>query len=120
MDLTPGVTTRLRFDGVLVKEVSSGQEVFIQGPVDLAAYETLVFTGTDPSTGRVWTRDGIGLHAYLENGISVDKFYRSVGVRFIQQIRADLETGAYLKHEYAVTPVGDPPKTTYQIERTPI
>jgi len=118
VDLTPGLTTRLRFDGVLVKDTVTGQEVFLQGPVDLAQYETLTFTGTNPTSGQAWTREGVGFHAVQENGFPVDKVYRAVGVRFIQQLRGDLENGSYLKTEYAITPVGDPPRTTYQIQRS--
>ncbi len=120
VDLPLGIPTRLRFDGVLLAESEGGPEVFLSGSVNLGKYHQLKFSGTNPTTGLPWTRDGIGYHAYLEDGVSVDKFFRAIGVRFNQQMTGDLETGDYLRIEYTITPVGDPPKTTYQVSRTPI
>jgi hypothetical protein len=120
VDLTPGVTTTLRFDGVEVTETATGRVVLVAGTVDLGKYGTVMYSGTSPVSGQPWTRDGVGLHAYLMDGQPVDRFYRAVGVRFLENMKRDLETGAYMTTEYVITPVGDPPTTKYQVERRPL
>ncbi len=120
VDLIPGVTTTLRFDGVLMWDMQTQAEVFLTGPVNIDRYARLLFSGTNPTTGAPWTRSGVGFHAVLMDGVKVDKYYRAVGVRFLEQMKADLATGVYLKTEYTITPVGDPPATTYQVERKPL
>ena len=117
VDLTPGVTTKLKFDGVLVIEVGTGREVFVTGPVDLLKYDRVEFSGTTPATGESWHRKGIGFHAYQMDGQPVDRFYRAVGVRFLENMKADLASGSYMTTEYEITPVGDPPSTRYQVVR---
>lgn len=120
VDLPVGETHTLRFDGVLVADGPNGTETFVTGPVDLAKHHTLPFSGVNPRTGLVWVRQGVGLHAVYMDGQVVDKLYRSVSMRFLQQVKADLESGSYMTTEYEITPVGDPPETTYQVVRRPI
>jgi hypothetical protein len=120
VDLTPGVTTSLRFDGVEVTELTTGRVVFVAGPVDLGRYGTVEYSGTSPSSGQPWKRPGVGLHAYVMDGHPVDRFYRAVGARFLEQVKRDLETGAYMTTEYVITPSGEPPATRYQVERKPL
>jgi hypothetical protein len=54
------------------------------------------------------------------DGQPVDRFYRAVGVRFLEQMKVDLATGSYMTTEYAITPSGDPPLTRYQVARSPL
>jgi hypothetical protein len=54
-----------------------------------------------------------------EDGAAVDKFWNLVAVKARQQLRADLQTGAYEKTLYVVTQQGVAPELTYGISRTP-
>ncbi len=120
VDFVLGTPKRLRFDGVLLLDGVGGAEVFLTGPVDIGRYALKMFTGVRKETGVRWERAGYGLHAVLEDGVPVDKFWNNVSARARQNLRADLASGSYLKTEYTVTAVGEPPETQYSIVRTPL
>ncbi len=120
VDFTLGVPKRLRFDGVLLADGVGGPQVFITGPIDLNRYALLMFSGVRKDTGLKWERAGYGLHAVLEDGVVVTKFWNNVSARARQQLRADLETGNYRNIEYTVTAIAEPPATNYTIVRTPL
>jgi hypothetical protein len=76
-------------------------------------------TGLKPDGTGTWSRKGYSLHVVEEDGAAVDKFWNLVAVKARQQLRADLQTGAYEKTLYVVTQQGVAPELTYGISRTP-
>lgn len=118
-NLPDGELHKIRFGGVRVMELSTGQEVFLTGPVDMAKYGTLTFSGVNTTSGQPWTNDGIALLVTEEDGNVAEKFWQLVAKKAITQLRGDLETGSYLRTLYEVTGSGPAPKTTYQFRRIP-
>ncbi len=99
---------------------TTGQIVFLQGPVDLVRYHGLKFSGVSVNTGLPWQNDGLSLLVIREDGQPIEMFWNLVAKRAIGQLHGDLESGEYLKIDYEVTGVGAPPDTKYQIKRIPL
>ncbi len=119
-NLPDGVTKRIHFGGVRVIDSTTGQIVFLQGPVDLVKYHGLKFSGINPRTGLMWENDGLSLLVIREAGNPIEMFWNLVSKRAIGNLHGDLESGEYLKIDYEVTGVGAPPDTKYQIKRIPL
>jgi hypothetical protein len=119
-ELPDGVTKVLRFGGVTVADGKGGPQVFMQGPVDLNRYHTFLMQFTQTSTGEQQQRPGLSLRVVLEDGKVVDKPLNVISNRLIENLTPDLESGDYLTTEYSITASGAPPKTTYEVLRTPI
>jgi hypothetical protein len=118
-DLPDGETHKIRFGGVRVQELSTGQQVFLTGPVDMRLYGTIMHGGVNTTTGQPWENDGISLLVTEEDGQVVEKFWNLVAKKAITNLRGDLESGSYLRTLYEVTGSGPAPKTTYQFRRIP-
>ena len=108
-------TKTFRFRGVHATDLTSGEMVDVLGPVDLARYGSCTFEFTDRETGVLRTAQGLCLLVSEENGAAVDRELRVVSTRLVEQLHADLESGAYRKTRYTIEGVGEPPKTRYGI-----
>ncbi len=118
-DPPPGVESKVRFGGVLVTDPRDGVQVFLTGPVPMASYEAIVFSGVNPRTGEPFKREGIGWKVVEVDGARTDKFWNLISRRAETFLLLDLEDGSYLKKLYGVTPVGEPPETRYTIRVIP-
>src|SRR5712691_7429148 len=95
-NLPDNTTKKVRFGGVKVIDTTTGQIVFIMGPVDMVRYHTFVFRGVNPRTGLPFERDGPALLVVQEDGEKVEKFWNLISRRAQQQLLPDLESGEYL------------------------
>lgn len=119
-ELPEGKEQSFRFRGVLCGDVSTGEEKFETGPVDLDKCGTIPLTFTNRTTRQEQTEQGLSFRVSWENGVDVDKPLNILSKGLIMQLHGDLETGAYLKNTYFITAVGAPPKTRYSVRREPL
>ncbi len=120
VELPDGVEVTLVFSSVEVNELARGQLVKLAGPVDLDRYGSFPMELTNPRTGLLVKLPGIRFWVAEENGVEVDRPLNVVSKGLIGQLHGDLASGAVFGTRYAVTSVGAPPRTEYQVKRTPL
>ena len=120
VELPDGEEKQLVFYAVEANDLALGQLVRLTGPVDLDRYGAFPMELTNPRTGLKVRIDGVRLWVREENGHVVDKPLNVVSKRLIGQLHGDLESGEIFRTRYAITGVGAPPRTEYQVKRTPL
>jgi hypothetical protein len=119
LELVDGQEVMLRFSGVEVTSLDTGQVLVLRGPVDLTRYGPVEMRYTNPRTTLPDTASGIRLLVSERDGEPVDMPWNVISKRVYTQLRGDLASGAYLQLVYGVTASGAAPKTRYQVRRMP-
>jgi len=119
VDFPDGVTKKVRLAGVRVLDGTTGREVFLTGPVDMARYHTIPFTPITNAQGRTIPVYGVSLKVTEVDGQPTYRDWNLISKRALTFLKPFLENGDYLKYVFSVTPVGAPPTTDYQIVPLP-
>ena len=120
VELPDGEEKLLVFYAVEANDLALGQLVRLTGPVDLDRYGAFPMELTNPRTGLKARVDGVRFWVSEENGLKVDKPLNVVSKRLIGQLHGDLASGEIFRTRYAITSVGAPPRTDYQVRRIPM
>ena len=120
VELPEGEEKLLAFGSIEVNDMARGELVRLTGPVDLDHYGAFPMELTNPRTGLKARVDGVRFWVTEEDGVKVDKPLNVVSRRLIGQLHGDLESGAIFSQRYAITSLGTPPKTVYQVRRLPL
>jgi hypothetical protein len=115
-----GVEKKLVFEGALVTDITTGQEIEVRGPVNLEKHGSRPMTFTHAATGEEVTAQGVTLMVKEEDGVAVHKPLNILSKRLIGALHGDLESGQYLKYRYHITAIDKPPKTKYTVTREPL
>lgn len=119
-ELPDGEEKVLLFEGAVVHNLRTSEEVELREAIDLDIYGTVPMTLRSRTTGEEITVQGISLLVMEEDGEKVHKPLNVVSKRLIEQLRPDLEDGSYLKQRYHITAVGIAPKRRFTVTREPL
>ena len=120
VELPDGEEKVLVFSAVEVNDLSTGEVVRLTGPVDLDRYGTFPMELTNPRTGFLVRIPGVRFWVSEVNGEKVERPLNVVSKGLIGQLHGDLASGEIFRTRYAITAVGAPPRTEYQVKRTPL
>lgn len=118
-ELTIGIVKILAFSGVEVRNLDTDEVIRIEGPISLDRFGTFPMKLTNPRTRMKVEVPGVRMWVDEEDGEKVEKPLNVVSKRLIGQLHGDLESGAYMNTRYQILAIEPPPKTRYQIRRSP-